>query len=180
MNKLIIVEGPDGAGKTTLCNILAARYVVKEQTLFRTHHGSYDGQQHIWREFFDSILPAYREETDVLLDRSWLSEPIYGTAFRGGLNRIEHWQSRLFAYMLSCCNTSIIWCLPPVEVCEATFLERAGKEMLKSTKQLRQVHQLYELDASTYMSTVRWNVRSMVYDYTNPLALKEVFDHVEI
>jgi thymidylate kinase len=140
MKRIIIIEGPDGAGKTTLVDLLAGDYVV-------TKHGSYPDEAQIWKRFFDSMLPAYSDKADVLLDRSWISEPIYGAVYRHGLNRIEPWQKRLLEHITDKCETKIVWCLPPVEVCIDVFNSRKESEMLDDEFQLREVYSLYNQEA---------------------------------
>lgn len=170
--KLIIIEGPDGGGKSTLVNSIVTRYASRQKDVATVHHGSYPGDDQIWKHFFDSMLPAYRETIDVVLDRTWISDPIYGQVYRNGLNRIEPWQARLLRHVEMECNTFFIWCLPPVEECVKTFMARKEQEMLDDADQLRRVYQLY-------MDTPKLAGNSYWYDYTRT-STKEVFNYVGI
>lgn len=156
MNRVIILEGPDGGGKTTLGAQIALALGVGI-----TNHGSYKGEQQIWKHYFDSLLPAYSGKRDVILDRCWLAEPIYGQVFRGGHNRLEEWQKKILQYVASQCQTSVVWCLPGVERCVATFRSRREVEMLDSEAQLRQVYTLYD----EAVGGCAFKCREFVYDY---------------
>lgn len=158
MRKLYILEGPDGGGKTTLGKELSARLSVPVD-----NHGPYKGEQQIWKHYFDSMIPAYSGERDVILDRCWLAEPIYGEVYRDGLNRVEHWQQRILEYVARECSAVIIWCLPPYQKCLDAFNGRREQEMLDSTEQLKRVYDLYWI-ASGRMANGR--IISVNYDWT--------------
>ncbi len=159
--RLIILEGPDGGGKTTLGKELSAKLGVQV-----TNHGPYKGEQQIWKHYFDSMLPAYSGERDVILDRCWLAEPVYGEVYRGGMNRLESWQTRILEYVASECMTRLIFCLPPVESCLNAFRSRRDEEMLENEEQLRMVYRLYEQMAFHNHPGI-WKIGpSQPYDYT--------------
>lgn len=79
MNKIWILEGPDGVGKTTLANEIA------DQTKGHVLHCSYD-QSWNMQDYFSTImntaelLAVYQ---DVIIDRWAPSEWVYGNVFRG-------------------------------------------------------------------------------------------------
>lgn len=155
MKRIIILEGPDGGGKTTLAHELHARFGVHT-----TNHGPYKGERQIWRHYFESMLPAYSGERDVILDRCWIAEPIYGQVYRGGLNRIELWQLRILEYIAEQCDTTVILCMPPVTECIKNFNSRRAQEMLDNEAQLVSVYNGYQeawAKLAMHMSVVRYN-----------------------
>lgn len=79
-NKIYIIEGPDGTGKSTLANKIA------EETKGHILHASYDKNWNIEKYHFDLIDVAFRlsKYQSVVLDRWAISEFVYGTVFRGG------------------------------------------------------------------------------------------------
>lgn len=166
--RLIILEGPDGGGKTTLGRKLAALLGAEV-----TNHGPYQGEQQIWKHYFDSMLPAYSGERDVILDRCWIAEPIYGRAFRDGMNRLEFWQKRILEYVASQCRTTLIFALPGVETCLQTYLSRREQEMLTNERQLRDVYYGYMDEAvkpCIYARSFIYNYRTDGEEFINAIA----------
>lgn len=149
-----IFEGPDGSGKSTAAQeyarLNAARYI---------HHGPYkevgDG---LARMFFESMLPALLGYQDVVLDRCWLSEPIYGRAFRKGQDRIGVGRRRVLERAALSCGAVIVNCRPNWEICRDTFLSRRETEYLENEAQLRAVYDEYD--------DVKSDLSEVVYDYT--------------
>lgn len=75
---IVLIEGADAAGKTTLANHLRERYGARYlHSIVR---------RDIWRWHLGALRSALRMADDelVILDRHWLSEQAYGQVFRGG------------------------------------------------------------------------------------------------
>jgi hypothetical protein len=75
---LLVMEGADLTGKTTLAQALCRRHGG-----LYVHHGVYDDP---WTAHLQSVkrVVAEAQERLVVLDRLWLSEQVYGQAYRGG------------------------------------------------------------------------------------------------
>jgi hypothetical protein len=75
---IIILEGADGTGKTTL-----ARALVKRYDAFYIHNGLWPD---IWKRHLATVDLAIKRSQKqlVIIDRLWLSEQIYGDTFRDG------------------------------------------------------------------------------------------------
>lgn len=170
-NTLVIVEGPDGAGKSTLINDLKDWFEAGGKPFEFTHHGAYKGEYQIWKHYFDSMLPAFAAESNVILDRSWIAEPIYGQVHRDGLNRVADWQRRILMHVASSCRVSVIWCLPPLSKCLQAYRSRREREMLDNERQLEQVFWLYQ------QCIPKINLPGMTYDWTVNKST-EVFKYV--
>jgi thymidylate kinase len=165
--QLIIVEGPDGAGKTTLINALKR----KARQFKRRHHGAYTDETDIAQHYMKSMWPAYTGKYPVIMDRSWLAEPIYGTAFRGGQNRITAAQRRMLERVALSCRGVVIRCLPPFDVCAAVFKERQADEYLDSVKTLRAVYSGYKkMTTALPVMGYDWQVQT----------IEGIFDDIEV
>jgi hypothetical protein len=161
MKKIVILEGPDGGGKTVLAKKILEAMTKDGETIAFFDHGPYKGEAQIWKRYFDSMLPAYSNEVHVLLDRCWLAEPIYGRVYRGGLNRMQFWQTRILEHVAGSCATTLIYCLPGLESCVNTFNSRREQEMLANDRQLTDVYYGY-LDQAGKRCTFG---KSIVYNY---------------
>jgi predicted kinase len=137
--KLIIFEGVDGVGKTTLSRIaaaeLGARYV---------HLGPFPGvTDGLARLYVEAMMPAVLGHADVVLDRSWLSEPIYGAVYRDGADRIGLNQ-RALERLAWRCETLVIRCDATWSAVAKGFRQRRGAEYLATEDQLKAVWERYE------------------------------------
>lgn len=158
MSIVTILEGPDGAGKTTLGERLLSRVRRDGLRADAVNHGPYAGEERIFNHYAESLV----DMCDVghrLLDRSWIAEPIYGRAFRGGANRISVGQRRMLERLAFGHQAVIVLALPPFASCARNFLSRKGEEYLETVNQLRQVYDAY-VGVSTYTS-----LPVALYDY---------------
>lgn len=95
---IIYLDGPDGAGKTTLANALKARLESLGKTVVYLHNGKTDD---CWKLHFDcslQIREAMLRGDYVILDRFWVSEYIYGRTYRKGASYPE--AGRMFDRLL--------------------------------------------------------------------------------
>lgn len=155
---LLILEGPDGAGKSTLLEELRARL----PGALTVHHGpapEQDSQQQA-QHYMASLRPALVGKT-LILDRSWLSEPIYAEIFRKAPSRITASQRRMLERAALSAGGVVVLCLPPLKNCLATWRSRREQEMLQKEAQLREAYARYA--ASSGLDTA---LPVVAYDYT--------------
>ncbi len=162
---LLIVEGPDCAGKTTLINELMKKY----QNPHMIHHNAYlnDTNATLWYNYLIPMVDAYNHNTihsDLIFDRSWIAEPIYGQVMRGGQDRIQVYQKRSLERIALSLGAVVVYCLPPVETCVGYFKDRMDIEYLNKIDQLKQVHFNYVNQSE---QAQRSGLYGLVYDYTN-------------
>lgn len=171
MKRVIILEGPDGGGKTMLGAALAS-----EIHAVQLNHGPYpevDGPT-LWLKYLHSMLPAYAGIHDVILDRAWQAEPIYGAAFRGGANRIVPWQRRILERVALGSNAILVYCLPPFRDCLETWTRRKETEYLNEDSQLRAVY-----DGYGAALTGEHVLPTYLYDRTRPEALERTVAYLK-
>jgi hypothetical protein len=166
MNMSLILEGPDGGGKTTLLSKIREQFGVDTMV----HHGAYIGDTNIAQYYMESLQTARRgivtnKSFNFVMDRSWLAEPIYGTAMRGGENRIALGQQRVLEETFAGLGglTGVVLCLPPLETCLANWAARREREYPDSEARLTLIY-------TQYLAAIEeWRSRKLfvyVYDYT--------------
>lgn len=73
---LFIIEGPDGSGKTSLAETLS------KQTGYPIVHRSQPKSEEEKAKMFDEYLRLASSSKNVILDRCWYSEMVYGPVMR--------------------------------------------------------------------------------------------------
>lgn len=154
---ITVFEGPDGAGKSTV-----AKAFAYESTVIH-HHGPYHGERDIARKYFDSMFPAYAGLRSMILDRSWLSEPIYGAAFREGENRIRIGQRRILERLALSRRGVVVLCLPKRETVLNNWAIKNGQGLEYLTKEMAVDH-VYDL-----YKDLRTELPIVVYDYQDTI-----------
>lgn len=159
-SELIIFEGPDGGGKTTMAQRYAyetgARYVHLGPLPRVTERG-------LARIYLEVMMPALLGIQSVVMDRAWHSEVPYGTVFRKGFDRMGQGNYRMVERVAHRCNPLVVFCDPPFSVMKKTFEGRKEDEYLQKVEQLDLVKRMYQQE---------WSCTSLPYllwDYTNDL-----------
>lgn len=153
--RLWILEGPDGGGKSTLAAQLArvtGARVVHLGPFPRITRG-------LGRLYVEAMLPALQGLADVVLDRSWLSEPIYAEARRHAPARLNATDLRMLERVAARCRTTVVRCLPPLATCAKVWAARRGTEYLRTAEELAGVWGLYAVGPETGLPVVN-------FDYT--------------
>lgn len=157
---LIIVEGPDGSGKTTLAKRVTAIARCKAAV---SRHGAYPGEEIIALRYLKDVMWAVDHPRELLvMDRSWISEPIYGAAARGGACRVSDNERYVIEQAALTCGAAVVLCLPPFEACRASWVARLAGEYVKKEAQLRAVWDGY----AAWASLGHCPLPVVVYDYT--------------
>ena len=158
-NPIIICEGPDYAGKTTLTNTLLQKY--------RNHvyvHCAVTSNIFALHQTAITNGIGLSEDFAVIIDRLHYSELVYGPIFRNGVSYDvkkfdEHYSSKHFP------NIYKILCLPPKEIVLDGFKKRAaqGGEMFDT------VEKVYDEYAKNPLG---WTIYDWTKDGKQPIDLE--------
>lgn len=127
---LLIVEGPDGSGKTTFCKSIAeANNGIYVHSTYWKGMNAY--QYHI-KQLRDSITEAQLNDKNlIVMDRLFLSEGVYGDVFRDGPSYdvdafYNFIRNKLQAFDFSRkIYTTFIYCKPPKDFLLANWGNKA-------------------------------------------------------
>lgn len=109
---MIIVEGPDNAGKTTLCNTLSRE--LNKGIIHSPNHKDMMSSTEKWFEWIIQSL-THPSNAHIIYDRHPLiSEQVYGPVLRRH-NFFGDGRGAAFYHLLLKSNPLIIYCKPPEE-----------------------------------------------------------------
>ncbi len=151
---ITIVEGPDGAGKTTLIDDL---YYRAGGMVGRLHQGPY--HYDVLKETLTTVSRAMERDAHILCDRLHLGERIYGPVFRQDDMLKDRGQRVLERALLGLGEVCQVICYPPFDpYVRDAWLARQQDEMLDTLDQLGWVYRLYK---------TQWSMLPTVaYDWT--------------
>jgi len=109
----VIIEGPDGAGKTTF-----AKSIVGKAYRHEGPPPKYLDLIGYYRRLVDS-------SKNTIFDRHALSELVYGPLLRGS-SRISLEEIEVY-YRFEMENTRLVICLPPPDICHANWAAKAER-----------------------------------------------------
>lgn len=150
---LIMLEGCDGSGKSTLARELSS-WLGGASVV---HHGPYKGVsgQDLAATYMASLRPALAGQ-HLVLDRGWLSEPVYSGVYRHEPSRIDSAHKRMLERAALSVRGVVVYCEPPYETCRDAFFS-GREELLDSEAQLRQVYDQYTRGPDTALPVVTYD-----------------------
>lgn len=144
---VVLLEGPDCAGKTTLADELVKRY--DGHYVHRTWRKGID----VWDHHVEAIQIANdrAHEQLVVVDRLWASEAIYGRVYRKESNYRHN--SRAMDRVLLRLATIHVLCVPDVDYVVKTHAARAavGQEMYPTVREVAERYHDWAL-GNTYVT----------------------------
>lgn len=127
----IIIEGPDGAGKTTL-----AKQLAKQLNLQIVHFVAPTDNTSQFEMYRDFLIDA----RNIILDRAWYSDMVYGPIFRG---KAEIQFDAMRELERGAEDTIVIYCTGPVEAMWRAAQER-GETFVKTYEQFEEICRSYD------------------------------------
>ena len=129
----LILEGPDGAGKTTL-----AQHFVRQGHTY--HHEGPPRRPDLLQHYANVLLSS---QPNTVFDRLYLGELVYGPVHRKA-DRLGADGARLMSRLTRAMGVHEIVCLPPFNVCLKNWAGRKNVEMIQQDHKFFQVYSWYE------------------------------------
>lgn len=172
--RLYILEGPDGGGKTTLLGRLTQWLTNRGRRVTVEHHGPYLGEQQIGWRYFSSLKNCLVGRSDVVMDRSWLSEPVYGNAYRNGANRLRPGEVQQLERAGFTCGAIVIYCQP----LRQTTIDNWQKRKADNGEYVQDPSAMHRVIDEYLDQSQTWPFPTVIYDYQT-LTVEELFKQVE-
>lgn len=158
---MIVVEGPDGAGKTTLIEKLATEFALPiAPKIVASDMSSQVLSKKAWCE--SNVSKGF---SATLYDRHCLiSEPIYNivtrSSFDPGFDDVG-WLSAMMTMFYKWCSPLIIYCLPDLDTIR-TNIEDDPDQPQRVKDAIRKIYGLYVAKAAADVP----QAGALIYDYT--------------
>ena len=169
---MVIVEGPDGSGKSTLIRHInehlgdnalpIAPRVVSKDTESMIPSLKAWVEDNVSRGFQATIFDRHR----------LISEPIYGTVLRShfepGFDDFQ-WLYLQNYQLFNRCKPVVIYCLPPYKLVKRNVELDQGNQPKDVREGIRKIYSLYVSRAASDAALYG----ALVYDYTSPVGYRE-------
>lgn len=140
MNGLVLLEGPDSVGKTTLAEAIRARY--GESNTDYIHLGYVKGGREMFRANYLALWRASKMMSMgkvVVMDRGWMSENVYAAIYRGKADL--PFEAAMFDRVCQRLCAAQVVCVPTVDSAAKRHAacHKQREEMYEPGPQIRQV-----------------------------------------
>lgn len=177
---MIIVEGPDGAGKTTLCNKLAEDFGLEVMD-WQTELGiSRDDMKVNPTRRYYYALREELEDNDLLAgvihDRLYFSSLVYGPIQQGNIQMSREDQT-LISRVILALACPIILCMPPKDVVLANVHNPDFHQMKGIREQISDIYDAYD---QLFRAKDKVYPYVMWYDYTGTRTESNFWNYEEL
>jgi hypothetical protein len=172
VTKHVIIEGPDGAGKSTLVSDVLSQLGFRQAPRASSSLGGPVANLAAWT-VDDINAMTGRWESHVYDRHPVISEPVYGPVVRGlarpGFDSVPWLQTRRLAMYG---RTRVVWCMPPMVEVVRNVRASMDNQMDGVVAGIEQIYHAYEIAAK------RWGGMAIRYDYTQD-TLGDVLDWIK-
>lgn len=152
---MILLEGPDGGGKTTLLKAMVNRWDLDVMPRFASTHGPKDD---LMRLVYEDQISRGIKKCGIYDRHPLISEYIYAPITGRGIQPAFLWPSaRTMRHQLAH-DVLLILCMPPLDVVEANV--RSSEQMEGVADNIKAIYEQYMLLCIT------WPGKFMTHDYT--------------
>lgn len=175
---MVILEGCDGAGKTTLASQIQARYGLDVGSRSTTNRDDLYKVTRIdtWTAVAAEL--SGRQEQALVWDRLMISDLVYAPLL-GRQVAFHHFEQDQFFGLLEVIQAPVIWCHPPLSsVLEAEA--QGGRHEMPGVRE--NLERIYEGYAKLFQQLeVDWDGLNVVhYDWTDGSSAEEVFHAIDV
>lgn len=152
---LLIIEGPDGSGKTTLAQQLS------RQTGYPIVHRSQPKTEEEKKLMMGEYLQAIKTNRNVIFDRCWYSEMAYGPVMRDD-SVISYPEMYELERQLAKVGAMIIYCTGP-EPALWMRCTRRGEDYVTSRDNFKAIYKNYEdiMSVPHYVPVVKYEYKEV-------------------
>ena len=152
--KILVLEGPDGAGKTTLANQLVAQDPLRKVV----HNGPPKPNENLFETYTNQILAASRGSIPVIFDRLHFGELVYGQVIRKK-SLIGYEGISALTRLIRAAGGDLVLCLPPYVLAKDNWKKRAAKNVEYVLKD-QDYHRIY----TAYKNLIKYD-HPRIYNY---------------
>ena len=175
-SKLVILEGPDGSGKSYLARQLFKTCQEQKYSFRYTHNGRYGSKEEAYQAFnyqIDRESHLYSLDENVnrkaisVIDRTFLSEKIYSAVMRGqDLTENDELFNSIVEKTFKL-PILFIFCMLEYEANRGNWYSRISLEYVKDEQRFRSIYELYESFFSIFKEDYEDKIALYNYQTTN-------------
>ena len=133
---IYIIEGPDGAGKTTLVEQIKKSHMNAKVLHFGAPQTPEEADNYY--KVYAGAINAMRDDEVLIFDRSWYSDMVYGPVMRNRHEMTQEHADMLSAMVVARGGGIIIYCTAPIKVLWSRC-QRRGETYLQNQAQLQAI-----------------------------------------
>lgn len=169
MSHVIILEGPDGGGKTTLANHLRDRYGYQIRKTNQPRPG-----EDLFTSYTQSLMDALNDWRPSVFDRHYLGECIYGPIMRGE-DRLGEMGRTLIERLCAANGVTVLICKPNYSTLVEAWEAKKGEDYLKTQGQLTAVNDAYQRQYDRLNNFLHESSPFRLYAYDRHTAYRVLF-----